>query len=129
MTSFAFLKRYLFAASLIVSSTALPASAYHSSSKNLGVGAVQCSYILAYQENPAAQKDIRMWVQKFVDQVNEEMSSKKSPKGKVAMSPELQWFATLLYCGLDPKQPLVRATMRMIDAEWDKMREQKKQPS
>ena len=129
MTSFAFLKRYLFAASLIVSSTALPASAYHSSSKNLGVGAVQCSYILAYQENPAAQKDIRMWVQKFVDQVNEEMSSKQSSKGKVAMSPELQWFATLLYCGLDPKQPLVKATMRMIDAEWDKMREQKKQPS
>ena len=126
MTSFAFLKRYLFAASLIVSSTALPASAYHSSVKNLGVGAVQCSYILAYQENPAAQKDIRMWVQKFVDQVNEEVSSKKSPKEKVAMSPELQWFATLLYCGLDPKQPLVRATMRMIDAEWDKMREQKK---
>ena len=41
------------------------------------------------------------------------------------MSPELQWFATLLYCGLDPKQPLVKATMRMIDAEWDKMREQK----
>ena len=129
MTSFAFLKRYLFAVSLIASSAALPASAYHSSSKNLGVGAVQCSYILAYQENPAAQKDIRMWVQKFVDQVNEEMSSKQSPKEKVAMSPELQWFATLLYCGLDPKQPLVKATMRMIDAEWDKMREQKKQPS
>ena len=129
MTSFAFLKRYLFAASLIVSSTALPASAYHSSVKNLGVGAVQCSYILAYQENPAAQKDIRMWVQRFVDQVNEEMSSKQSAKEKVAMSPELQWFATLLYCGLDPKQPLVKATMRMIDAEWDKMREQKKQPS
>ena len=129
MTSFAFLKRYLFAASLIVSSTALPASAYHSSSKNLGVGAVQCSYILAYQENPAAQKDIRTWVQKFVDQVNEEMSSKQSSKEKVAMSSELQWFATLLYCGLDPKQPLVKATMRMIDAEWDKMREQKKQPS
>ena len=129
MTSFAFLKRYLFAASLIVSSTPLPASAYHSSVKNLGVGAVQCSYILAYQENPAAQKDIRMWVQRFVDQVNEEMSSKQSSKEKVAMSPELQWFATLLYCGLDPKQPLVQATMRMIDAEWDKMREQKKQPS
>ena len=34
-----------------------------------------------------------------------------------------------LYCGLDPKQPLVKATMRMIDAEWDKIREQKKRPS
>ena len=70
-----------------------------------------------------------MWVQKFVDQVNEEMSSEQSPKEKVALSPELQWFATLLYCGLDPSQPLVKATMRMIDAEWDKMQEQKKQPS
>ncbi len=129
MTRFAFLKRYIFAFALIVSSTALPASAYHSSSKNLGVGAVQCSYILAYQENPAAQKDIRLWVQKFVDQVNEEMSSKQSPKEKVELSPELQWFATLLYCGLDPKQPLVKATMRMIDAEWDKIQEQKKHPS
>ena len=113
----------------MLSFTAFPASAYHSGSTNLGVGAVQCSYILAYQENPAAQKDIRMWVQKFVDQVNEEMSSKRSPKEKVALSPELQWFATLLYCGLDPKQPLVKATMRMIDAEWDKIREQKKRPS
>ena len=129
MTNFASLKPYLVVLSLIVSSTALPASAYHSSNKNLGVGAVQCSYILAYQENPAAQKDIRMWVQKFVDQVNEEMSSEQSSKEKVALSPELQWFATLLYCGLDPSQPLVKATMRMIDAEWDKMQEQKKQPS
>ena len=129
MSNFASLKWYLFAVSLLGAFTALPASAYHSSSKNLGVGAVQCSYILAYQENPAAQKDIRMWVQEFVDQVNEEMSSKRSPKEKVALSPELQWFATLLYCGLDPKQPLVKATMRMIDAEWDKMQEQKKQPS
>ena len=129
MKSLASLIRYLFAFSLIVSFSTLPASAYHSSSKKLGVGAVQCSYILAYQENPAAQKDIRMWVQKFVDQVNETMSSEQSPKKKVALSPELQWFATLLYCGLDPKQPLVRATMRMIDAEWDKMKEQKKQPS
>ena len=131
MIKVAILKQYLAALSLIVSFTALPASAYHSSSKNLGVGAVQCSYILAYQENPTAQKDIQMWVQKFVDQVNEEMSSEQSAneKPKVALSPELQWFATLLYCGLDPKQPLVKATMRMIDAEWDKIKEQKKQPS
>jgi len=131
MVRVAFLKQHLFALSLIVSLTAFPAFAYHSSSKNLGVGAIQCSYILAYQEDPTAQKDIRMWVQKFVDQVNEEMSSVQSPneKPKVALSPELQWFATLLYCGLDPKQPLVRATMRMIDAEWDKMKEQKNQPS
>ena len=74
MKSLAFLKQHLFALSLMLSFTAFPASAYHSGSTNLGVGAVQCSYILAYQENPAAQKDIRMWVQKFVDEVNEEMS-------------------------------------------------------
>ena len=129
MKSFAFLKQRLFAFSLMFAFSAFPASAYHSGSTNLGVGAVQCSYILAYQENPAAQKDIRMWVQKFVDEVNEEMSSKRSPKEKVVLSPELQWFATLLYCGLDPKQPLVKATMRMIDAEWDKIQEQKKRPS
>lgn len=131
MTSFISWRKCLFALSIIVFSTALPASAYHSSGKDLGVGAVQCSYILAYQENPAAQKDIRMWVQRFVDRVNEEMSSKKAPKEKpkVALSPELQWFATLLYCGLDPNQPLVKATMRMIDAEWDKMQEQKNRPS
>ena len=109
----------------------VPASAYHSSGKDLGVGAVQCSYILAYQENPKAQEDIRTWVKKFVDQVNEKMSSEKAQteKPKVVLSPELQWFATLLYCGLDPNQPLVKATMRMIDAEWDKMQEKKEQPS
>ena len=131
MTSFTSWKKWLFTLSIIAFSTAFPASAYHSSGKDLGVGAVQCSYILAYQENPAAQKDIRKWVKRFVDRVNEEMSSKKSPKEKprVALSPELQWFATLLYCGLDPNQPLVRATMRMIDAEWDKMQERKKRLS
>ena len=131
MTSFTPLKQCLFAFLLFASSAAFPASAYHSSGKDLGVGAVQCSYILAYQENPAAQKDIRMWVQNFVDQVNKKMSSQKVPKEKpkVALSPELQWFATLLYCGLDPNQPLVKATMRMIDAEWDKMQEQKKRSS
>tara|TARA_B100000989_G_C19445618_1_gene429359 strand:+ start:637 stop:1032 length:396 start_codon:yes stop_codon:yes gene_type:complete len=130
MTRITSLKNCLFVFSLFVASTTLPASAYHSSGKDLGVGAVQCSYILAYQENAAAQKDVQMWVQKFVDQVNEEMSSKKAPKDKpkVALSPELQWFATLLYCGLDPNQPLVKATMRMIDAEWDKMQEQRKRP-
>lgn len=130
MKSITFLKQFSFVFSLFVSSTALPASAYHSSGKELGVGAVQCSYILAYQENPTAQKDVRMWVQEFVDQVNEEMSSKKAPKEKpkVALSPDMQWFATLLYCGLDPNQPLVKATMRMIDAEWDKMQEQTKRP-
>ena len=131
MTSFTSWKKCLFALSITAFSTAFPASAYHSSGKDLGVGAVQCSYILAYQENPAAQKDIRKWVKRFVDRVNEEMSSKKAPKEKprVALSPELQWFATLLYCGLDPNQPLVRATMRMIDAEWDKMQERKKRLS
>lgn len=131
MSALTFMKQCLFALSIMVSYTALPALAYHSSGKDLGVGAVQCSYILAYQENPAAQKDIRMWVQKFVDRVNAEMSSKKAPKEKpmVELSPELQWFATLLYCGLDPNQPLVKATMRMIDAEWDKMQEQQNRPS
>ena len=130
MKSITFLKHCSIVFSLFASFTALPALAYHSSGKDLGVGAVQCSYILAYQENPAAQKDVRSWVQKFVDQVNEEMSLKKAPKDKpkVALSSELQWFATLLYCGLDPNQPLVKATMRMIDAEWDKMQEQRKRP-
>ena len=131
MTRFTSMKQCLFALSIMISSTALPASAYHSSGKELGVGAVQCSYILAYQENPKAQEDIRTWVKQFVDQVNEKMSSEnaQTDKPKVALSPELQWFATLLYCGLDPNQPLVKATMRMIDAEWDKMQEKKEQPS
>ena len=72
---------------------------------------------------------VKRFIGRRVDEVNEEMSSKRSSKEKVALSPELQWFATLLYCGLDPKQPLVKATMRMIDAEWDKIQEQKKRPS
>ncbi len=126
-----FLNKGLYAASLALSLMAAPASAYHSTGKDLGVGAVQCSYILAYQENPKAQEDIRTWVKKFVDQVNEKMSSEnaQTEKPKVALSPDLQWFATLLYCGLDPNQPLVKATMRMIDAEWDKMQEKKERPS
>ena len=126
-----FLQQGLFAYFLTLSFMVAPASAYHSSGKDLGVGAVQCSYILAYQENPKAQEDIRTWVKKFVDQVNEKMSSENAQKEKpkVALSPELQWFATLLYCGLDPNQPLVKATMRMIDAEWDKMQEKKEQSS
>ena len=131
MTKLTSMKQCLFALSIMISSTSLPALAYHSSGKDLGVGAVQCSYILAYQENPKAQEDIRTWVKKFVDQVNEKMSSEnaQTEKPKVALSPELQWFATLLYCGLDPNQPLVKATMRMIDAEWDKMQEKKEQSS
>ena len=131
MSRFKFFKQLFFACFLALSFMAVPASAYHSTGKDLGVGAVQCSYILAYQENPKAQEDIRTWVKKFVDQVNEKMSSEnaQTEKPKVALSPDLQWFATLLYCGLDPNQPLVKATMRMIDAEWDKMQEKKEQPS
>ena len=62
-------------------------------------------------------------------QLDSSLESKKKTRPMVALDPELLWFATLLYCGLDPNQPLVRATMKMIDAEWDKIEEQNKQKS
>ena len=90
-----------------------------------GIAAVPCSNIIMFQENPVTQKDVTGWVQKLVAMVNksavEEMASPNAPQVKLA--PELLWFGTLLYCGLDPSQPLVRASLRLIDAEWDKLRE------
>ena len=79
MKSFAVLKKHLFAFPLMFSFSAFPHQRI-TQAVQTGVGAVQCSYILVIGKNPAAQKDIRMWVQKFVDEVNEEMSSKRSPK-------------------------------------------------
>jgi len=40
----------------------------------------------------------------------------------VALTPDILWFGTLLYCGLDPAQPLVKASLKLIDAEWDKLK-------
>ena len=90
-----------------------------------GIAAVPCSNIIMFQENPVTQKDVTGWLQKLVSMVNksavEEMSSPNAPQ--VKLTPELLWFGTLLYCGLDPSQPLVKASLRLIDAEWDKLRE------
>ena len=126
------LRDWLFAVCLLFASACFNlANAYHDSLGQLGVGSVQCAFVLAHRENPVAQKDIRVWVQGFIDKVNSETSleSKKKTRPIDALHPELLWFATLLYCGLDPNQPLVRATMKMIDAEWDKIEEQNKQKS
>ena len=126
------LRDWLFAVCLLFASACFnSATAYHGSLGQLGVGSVQCAFVLAHRENPVAQKDIRVWVQGFIEKVNSETSleSKKKTRPIVALDPELLWFATLLYCGLDPNQPLVRATMKMIDAEWDKIEEQNKQKS
>ena len=126
------LRDWLFAVCLLFASACFnSATAYHGSLGQLGVGSVQCAFVLAHRENPVAQKDIRVWVQGFIDKVNSETSleSHKNTRPMVALDPELLWFATLLYCGLDPNQPLVRATMKMIDAEWDKIEAQNKQKS
>ena len=99
--------------------------ANHTDKEITGIAAVPCSNIIMFQENPVTQKDVTCWVQKLVAMVNksavEEMASPNAPQVKLA--PELLWFGTLLYCGLDPSQPLVKASLRLIDAEWDKLRE------
>ena len=99
--------------------------ANHTDKEITGIAAVPCSNIIMFQENPVTQKDVTGWVQKLVAMVNksavEEMASPNAPQVKLA--PELLWFGTLLYCGLDPSQPLVKASLRLIDAEWDKLRE------
>jgi hypothetical protein len=81
-----------------------------------------------FQENSVTQKDVTGWVQKLVAKVNksalDETASPNAPQ--VKLTPELLWFGTLLYCGLDPSQPLVKASLRLIDAEWDKLRENSK---
>ena len=92
------------------------------------IATVPCSNIIMFQQNPATQKDVTGWVQKLIAKVNksavEETNSPNAPQ--VSLTPELLWFGTLLYCGLDPSQPLVKASLRLIDAEWDKLRENTK---
>ena len=93
-----------------------------------GIATVPCSNIIMFQQNPATQKDVTGWVQKLIAKVNksavEDNNSPNAPQ--VSLTPELLWFGTLLYCGLDPSQPLVKASLRLIDAEWDKLRENRK---
>ncbi len=103
-------------------------SANHADDAISGIATVPCSNIIRFQENPVTQKDVTGWVQKLIAKVNksaiEETASPNVPQ--VELTPELLWFGTLLYCGLDPSQPLVKASLRLIDAEWDKLRENSK---
>ena len=116
---------YCFLASFFAFVAPLTVWANHTDKGITGIAAVPCSNIIMFQENPVTQKDVTGWLQKLVSMVNksavEEMSSPNAPQ--VKLTPELLWFGTLLYCGLDPSQPLVRASLRLIDAEWDKLRE------
>ena len=100
-------------------------SAHHVSSGLSGIAAVPCSNIIMFQENPVTQKDVTGWVQKLVAEVNKSALEKtENPEApQVELTPDLLWFGTLLYCGLDPSQPLVKASLRLIDAEWDKLKE------
>ena len=117
--------RSLFLTSFFTVIAPLSVWASHTDKEITGIAAVPCSNIIMFQENPVTQKDVTGWVQKLVAMVNksavEEMASPNAPQVKLA--PELLWFGTLLYCGLDPSQPLVKASLRLIDAEWDKLRE------
>ena len=100
-------------------------SAHHVSNGLSGIAAVPCSNIIMFQGNPVTQKDVTGWVQKLVAEVNksalEKTDNLEAPQ--VELTPDLLWFGTLLYCGLDPSQPLVKASLRLIDAEWDKLKE------
>lgn len=117
--------RSIFLTSFFTVIAPLSVWANHMDKEITGIAAVPCSNIIMFQENPVTQKDVTGWVQKLVAMVNksavEEMASPNAPQVKLA--PELLWFGTLLYCGLDPSQPLVKASLRLIDAEWDKLRE------
>ena len=121
------LSLFLFSAFLSVGIVAT-ASANHGDDAISGIAAVPCSNIIRFQENPVTQKDVTGWVQKLVAKVNksaiDEAAGPNAPQ--VELTPELLWFGTLLYCGLDPSQPLVKASLRLIDAEWDKLRENSK---
>ena len=77
-----------------------------------------------FQENPVTQKDVTGWVQELVAEVNKSAleKTKNVEVPQVELTPDLLWFGTLLYCGLDPSQPLVKASFRLIDAEWDKLK-------
>ena len=78
-----------------------------------------------FQENPVTQKDVTGWVQGLVAEVNKSAleKTKNLEAPQVELTADLLWFGTLLYCGLDPSQPLVKASLRLIDAEWDKLKE------
>lgn len=119
---------FVFLASLFVFLVPLTVSANHTGKEMTGIAAVPCSNVIMFQKNPATQKDVTGWVQKLIAKVNksaiEEAASPDAPQ--VSLTPELLWFGTLLYCGLDPSQPLVKASLRLIDAEWDKLREKSK---
>ena len=118
----------VFLVSIIAIFVPLPVSANHKANDITGIATVPCSNIIMFQQNPATQKDVTGWVQKLIAKVNksavEETNSPNAPQ--VSLTPELLWFGTLLYCGLDPSQPLVKASLRLIDAEWDKLRENSK---
>ena len=120
--------RCVFLVSFFAAFVPLPVSANHKGKDITGIATVPCSNIIMFQQNPATQKDVTGWVQKLVAKVNksavEETDSPNAPQ--VSLTPELLWFGTLLYCGLDPSQPLVKASLRLIDAEWDKLRENSK---
>lgn len=87
------------------------------------IGSVPCSNILMFKNNPVTQKDVTGWVQKLIAEVNKSAVKKSGGTDipQVALTPDMLWFGTLLYCGLDPAQPLVKASLRLIDAEWDKL--------
>jgi hypothetical protein len=89
-----------------------------------GIGSVPCSNILMFQNNPVTQKDVTGWVQTLIAEINKSAVKKSGGSGipQVALTPDILWFGTLLYCGLDPAQPLVKASLKLIDAEWDKLK-------
>jgi len=80
--------------------------------------------ILMFQNNPVTQKDVTGWVQTLIAEINKSAVKKSGGSGipQVALTPDILWFGTLLYCGLDPAQPLVKASLKLIDAEWDKLK-------
>ena len=77
-----------------------------------------------FQNNPVTQKDVTGWVQTLIAEINKSAVKKSGGSGipQVALTPDILWFGTLLYCGLDPAQPLVKASLKLIDAEWDKLK-------
>ena len=128
MKRFAESLRSVFLVIFIATFVPLPVSANHKDKDITGIATVPCSNIIMFQQNPATQKDVTGWVQNLIAKVNksavEETNSPNAPQ--VSLTPELLWFGTLLYCGLDPSQPLVKASLLLIDAEWDKLRENSK---
>ena len=113
---------------LFVVVNSFTSSAHHVSNGLSGIAAVPCSNIIMFQENPVTQKDVTGWVQELVAEVNKSAleKTKNVEVPQVELTPDLLWFGTLLYCGLDPSQPLVKASFRLIDAEWDKLKEENK---